>query len=309
MLLEIENQLHKRVHGTLGQSAVVIRLAEELDDSGRVAEQAMIIVSFSSSTTNNPNKGAYIPTIRNRKLSYTITLIQKQTQREGHSFSLPILDLIADAVTGWVPEVPGLEFQTGFELENERFVQVTEASQFIYEQTYAIEVLVADGRFYSQPCAAFDPISIEDFLPKRKCLLSPEQKRTGLAVWRRVVNTEYTEEYIVEDSRCTREISDVLELTCGEELDGSATYRFIPRYAYSMNSNGERVVDNSKATSGTLQKVWKCYKNNSDPYPDWFKLKIDSGLWRNEAGTVANSNPLTSALQEISLGMEKKYEN
>jgi hypothetical protein len=309
MLLEIENQLHKRVHGTLGQSAVVIRLAEEIDESGRVAEQAMIIVSFASSNTNNPNKGAYIPTIRNRKLNYTITLIQKQTQREGHSFSLPILDLIADAVTGWVPEVPGLEFQTGFELENERFVQVTEASQFIYEQTYAIEVLVADGRFYSQPCAAFDPISIEDFLPKRKCLLSPDQRLTGLAVWRRVVNTEYTEEYIIEDSRCPREISDILELTCGSEQDGTATYKFIPRYAYSTNSNGERVVDDSKTTSGNLQKVWKCYKENVDPYPDWFKLRIDSGLWRNEAGTVANSDPLTASLQEIPLGMNKKLNN
>ena len=168
---------------------------------------------------------------------------------------------------------------------------------------------MADGRFYSQPCAAFDPISIEDFLPKRKCLLSPEQRLTGLAVWRRVVNTEYTEEYIVEDSRCPREISDILELNCGAGLDGSATYRFIPRYAYSMDSNGERVVDESKVTSGTLQKVWKCYKNNVDPYPDWFKLKIDSGLWRNEAGTVPNSNPLTSALQEISLGKEKEYNN
>ena len=309
MLLEIENQLHKRVHGTLGQSAVVIRLAEEIDESGRVAEQAMIIVSFASSNTNNPNKGAYIPTIRNRKLNYTITLIQKQTQREGHSFSLPILDLIADAVTGWVPEVPGLEFQTGFELENERFVQVTEASQFIYEQTYAIEVLVADGRFYSQPCAAFDPISIEDFLPKRKCLLSPDQRLTGLAVWRRVVNTEYTEEYIIEDSRCPREISDILELTCGSEQDGTATYKFIPRYAYSTNSNGERVVDDSKTTSGNLQKVWKCYKENVDPYPDWFKLRIDSGLWRNEAGTVANSDLLTASLQEIPLGMNKKLNN
>jgi len=309
MLLEIENQLHKRVHGTLGQSAVVIRLAEELDDSGRVAEQAMIIVSFSSSSTNNPHKGAYIPTVRNRKLSYTVTLIQKQTQREGHSFSLPILDLIADAVTGWVPEVPGLEFQTGFELENERFVQVTEASQFIYEQTYAVEVLVADGRFYSQPCAAFDPISIEDFLPKRKCLLSPEQRLTGLAVWRRVVNTEYTEEYIVEDSRCPREISDILELSCGSELNGSATYRFIPRYAYSLDANGQMVVDNSKVTSGTLQKVWKCYKDNTDSYPNWFKLKIDSGLWRNEAGTIGNSDLSTSALQEISLGIEKEYNN
>jgi hypothetical protein len=307
MLLEIENQLHKRVHGTLGQSAVVIRLAEELDDSGRVAEQAMIIVSFSSSSTNNPNRGAYIPTVRNRKLSYTITLIQKQTQREGHSFSLPILDLIADAVTGWVPEVPGLEFQTGFELENERFVQVTEASQFIYEQTYSVEVLIADGRFYSQPCAAFDPISVEDFLPKRKCLLTPEQRSTGLAVWRRIITSEQTEEYIVEDPRCPREISDVLELTCGEELNGSATYRFIPRYAYSVNSDGERVIDNSKVTSGVLQKVWKCYKNNTDSYPDWFKLRIDSGLWRNEIGTVPNSEPYTSALQEIPVNLNKNY--
>lgn len=307
MLLEIENQLHKRVHGTLGQSAVVIRLAEEIDESGRVAEQAMIIVSFSSSSTNNPNKGAYIPTIRNRKLTYTITLIQKQTQREGHSFSLPILDLIADSVTGWVPEVQGLEFQTGFELENERFIQVTDASQFIYEQTYSVEVLVADGRFYSQPCAAFDPISIEDFLPKRKCLLDPNQKFTGLAVWRRVINTEYTEEYIVEDPRCPRGISDSLELECSEELDGTATYEFIPRIAYSIDDDGTRVVDNTKITSGNLQKVWKCYKENVDPYPDWFKLKIDSGLWRNEAGTVPNSNPSTSALQEIPFGINKNY--
>lgn len=309
MLLEIENQLHRRVHGTLGQSAVVIRLAEEIDDSGRVAEQAMIIVSFASGNTSNPHKGAYIPTVRTRKLNYTITLIQKQTQREGHSFSLPILDLIADAVTGWVPEVPGLEFQTGFELENERFVQVTEASQFIYEQTYAIEVMIPDGRFYSQACAAFDPISIEDFLPKRKCLLSPDQRLTGLAVWRRMVNIDTTEEYIVEDSRCPREISDILELTCNEQQNGLATYRFIPRYAYSVNSNGQRVADESKVVSGNLQKVWKCYKGNTDPYPDWFKLKIDSGLWRNEAGTVPNSDPLTSALQEIPFGINKEYEN
>lgn len=307
MLLEIENQLHKRVHDTLGQSAVVIRLAEEIDDSGKVAEQAMIIVSFSSGNTNNPNKGAYIPTVRNRKLTYTVTLIQKQTQREGHSFSLPILDLIADSVTGWVPEIPGLEFQTGFELGNERFVQVTEAAQFIYEQTYSIEVLISDGRFYSQPCAAFDPIAVEDFLPKRRCLLSPDQRFTGLAVWRRKISTDNIEEYIVEDSRCVREISDILELTCAPELDGDATYRFIPRYAYSVNSSGQRVIDNSKTTSGNLQKVWKCYKNNADPYPDWFKLKIDSGLWRNEIYTVPNSNPTTSALQEITFGMNKEY--
>ena len=79
MLLEIENQLYRKVHETLGQSAVVLRLAEELDQSGRVAEQAMIIVSFTSANTDNPNKGAYIPTVRKRTLTYTLTLVQKQT--------------------------------------------------------------------------------------------------------------------------------------------------------------------------------------------------------------------------------------
>jgi hypothetical protein len=70
MLLEIENQLHRRVHKALGQSAIVLRLAEELDESGRVSEQTMIIVSYANEGSNNSNKGAYIPTVRTRSISY-----------------------------------------------------------------------------------------------------------------------------------------------------------------------------------------------------------------------------------------------
>jgi len=308
MLLEIENQLHKRVHTTLGQSAVVLRLAEELDESGRVSEQTMIIISYSGENTSNPNKGAYIPTVRNRSLNYSITIIQKQVQREGHSFALPLMDLIYDAVTGWVPEVPGLEFQTGFEPGAGRFVQVTEASQFIYEMNFTVEVNLSDGRFYSQPCAAFDPISIEDFLPQRSCLLTPAGKNTGLAIWRRRVDVDSFQEYVVEDSRCTRELSDNLEVVCGPENKGDASYRFIPRDALSFNSSGERVVNESKVISGQLQKVWKCYKDNTDPYPPWFKLNIDSGLWRNQAGTVPNSSPGTSTRQDLLLRTNPAYE-
>jgi hypothetical protein len=264
MLLEIENQLHRRVHKTLGQSAVVLRLAEELDESGRVAEQTMIIISYSGENTNNPHKGAYIPTVRNRSLNYSITIIQKQTQREGHSFALPIMDLIYDAVTGWVPEVPGLEFQTGFEPGAGRFVQVTEASQFIYEMNFTVEVILADSRFYSQPCAAFDPISIEDFLPQRSCLLTADGKKTGLAIWRRKISVDELEEYIVEDPRCERDVSDILNVICSPELDGTATYEFIPRIATKVNDKGELVIDRSKVTSGSLQNVWKCFKGNEE---------------------------------------------
>ena len=254
MLLEIENQLHRRVHKVLGQSAVVLRLAEELDESGRVAEQTMIIISYSSESSMNPNKGAYIPTVRTRSLNYSVTIIQKQAQREGHSFALPIMDLIYDSVTGWVPEVPGLEFHTGFEPGQGRFVQVTDASQFIYEMNFSVEVSISDGRFYSQPCAAFDPISIGDFLPQRSCLLAPDGKKTGLAIWRRTTGIGETEEYVVEDPRCSRDISDNLEITCATALNGNATYKFIPRVALSFDSNGNRVVDNSKVLTGQLQK-------------------------------------------------------
>jgi hypothetical protein len=305
MLLEIENQLHRRVHSTLGQSAVVLRLAEELDSSGRVAEQAMIIVSFTSSRTTNPFEGAGIPTVRTRSLSYTLTIVQKQTQREGHSFALPILDLLADSIIGWIPEVPGLEMQTGFELREEKFVQVTkEASQFIYEQTYTIDVLMADGRFFSQPCAAFDPITVGDFLPRRTCLVTADGTQTGLAIWRRKTSSDETEEYVVEnDPKCPNNIGDILKVTCSEQLDGSATYEFTPKSAITYNKNGSRIVDQSRVVTGNLFKVWKCYKpkpgQDPSPHPPWFKLKVDVGLWRNELGTVPNQDPNTSAVQPL----------
>jgi hypothetical protein len=301
MLLEIENQLHRRVHKALGQSAIVLRLAEELDESGRVSEQTMIIVSYANEGSNNSNKGAYIPTVRTRSISYSVTIVQKQVQREGHSFALPLMDLIYDSVTGWVPEIPGLEFQTGFEPGAGRFVQVTEASQFIYEMTFTIEINIADGRFYSQPCAAFDPISISDFLPQRSCLLTPEGKNTGIAIWRRKNETDSFEEYLVEDKKCARDISDNLDITCNPSEDGSATYRFVPRVALSFNERGERVVDENKVLEGSLQKVWKCYKNNYETLPPWFKLNIDSSLWRNSVGTMPNTAPTTSAKQDLYL--------
>lgn len=307
MLLEIENQLHKKVHEKLGQSAVVIRLAEEIDESGRVAEQTMIVVSYSNENTNNPHKGGYIPTVRNRSLTYSITIIQKQVQREGHSFALPIMDLIYDAVTGWVPEIHGLEFHTGFEPGSGRFVKVTDSSQFIYEMNFTIEVTVSDGRFFSQPCAAFDPVCVEDFLPKRSCLLTPANKNTGLAIWRRKTGVNSVEEYIVNDSRCPRNVGDILEVTCSEPLDGSATYRFVPRSAIVFNSSGERVVDESKVTSGGLRKVWKCYRGNDEPYPPWFKLNIDTGLWRNTINTVPNTEEDTSARQDLLFTTDRVY--
>lgn len=298
MLLEIENQLYSRVHSTIGQSAVVLRLAEELDQSGRVAEQTMIIVSYvSGSSTNEMGGGAYIPTVRTRKMTYSVTIVQKQAQREGHSFALPLLDLIADAVTGWVPEVPGIEFATGFELDSERFVQVTEASQFIYEQNYSVNVSVSDGRFYTQPCAAFDPISVWDFLPTRKCLQTPDGKATGLAVWTRLTAPETNVSYVVEDKDacdCPRGIG--LELTCGD-VEGTATYKFTPRDAYIYDANGEVTVDTSKVVQGNLSRVWKCYKKHKTDRPPWFKLNVDFGLWNNQIGYVGSEDPGVSSKQ------------
>lgn len=309
MLLEIENQLHKRVHSALGQSAVVLRLAEELDQSGRVAEQAMIIVSWTGASTENPNKGAYIPTVRTRTLTYNLTLVQKQTQREGHSFCLPILDILADSINGWVPEIPGLEFQTGFELGPERFVQVTkESSQFIYEQTYSISVLLHDGRFYSQPCAAFDPVNVGDFLPSRKCLVTPgeDSRQTGLAVWRRTTGVDQIEKFVVEDSRCKRAIGDRLSINCSNPGDGSATYVFVPLSAVKDDGT----IDQTKVVTGSLSNVWKCTREGIDSgqdIPAWLKFNIDIGLWRNSVDTLPNTDPDTSSYQKVDIEARRVY--
>jgi hypothetical protein len=222
---------------------------------------------------------------------------------------LPILDLLSDSITGWVPEVPGLEFQSGFELGSEKFVQVTpESSQFIYEQTYVVEVLLHDGRFYSQPCAAFDPVQIGDFLPVRKCLVTPGSvsRQTGLAVWRRTLNPDAEQRYVVEDTRCGRLTGDNLTVSCTNPGDGTATYVFTPITA--IQSDG--TVDSSLQVSGTLTDVWKCTREGikqGDDYPDWFSLNIDTGLWRNSSGTVPNTNPESSSYQPITITPNKVY--
>lgn len=268
----------------------------------------MVIVSFTGADTTNPNKGAYIPTVRTRTLTYTLTLVQKQTQREGHSFCLPILDLLADSVTGWVPEIPGLEFQTGFELGPEKFVQMTkEAAQFIYEQTYTIEVLMHDGRFYSQPCAAFDPVKVSDFLPTRKCLVTPgEGRQTGLAVWRRQTGVDEFEKFVVEDIRCGRLIGDNLDVQCTNPGDGTATYVFIPITAVKPDGT----IDQTKVITGTLSDVWKCTRRGIDSgseIPSWFKLNVEFGLWRNKIDTVPNTQPDTSAYMPIEFEVNREY--
>ena len=100
------------------------------------------------------------------------------------------------------------------------------------------------------------------------------------------------------------------EITCNNAFDGTATYTFIPRIALSFNDGGERVIDAGKTLTGSLQKVWKCYKDTdpAQPYPPWFKLNIDSSLWRNSTGTVPNSKPGTSARQDLYLSTNPSYD-
>lgn len=293
MLLEIENQLHKRIHSTLGQSAVVIRLAEDLEKSGQVVENTMVIISWAGADNKNSHPGAYIPTVRQRTLYYTVAVVQKELQREGHSFALPILDLIWDAVTGWVPEVPGLEFQTGFEAGSEKFKSITEASQFIYEMQFGITLNISDGRFFSTPCAAFDDIKLDSFLPQRKCLLTKEKRNTGLAVWRRKTSVDEIEEFVVEDPRCVRHLVDSLKVECSPDFDGLATYEFVD---YVGNT-----------TTGQLQRVWKCLRDSKGDFPKWFNLKLNTTLWRNIGDSVPNVLPEYSASQSFSEPLNNAY--
>lgn len=296
MLLEIENKLYERVHKAVGHSAHVIRLAEELDLSGQVVEQTSIVVSFVSAQTENLHEGAYIPTVRARILSYTITVISKQSQREGHAFALPLLDIIADSVTGWVPEINGFCFFTGFELKTERFAQITEASQYIYEQKYTITIDIPDGRFFSYPQAAFDSIDVADFLPQRKCLMTKDGTRTGLAIWRRKTGADTYEEWIIKDLYgCEIRKCDHIELH--KENGDRGIFIFTPCEAYAMTTNGDYVLQHpEKITEGQLKGVWEFV--NPSPRPPWMKVLVGYNLWVGQDIQSAITN------QEIQISVD-----
>lgn len=281
MLLEVENELYKKIHESVGQSAVVHRLAESMEDSGAVIENTNIVVSFASSSTNNPHKGAYIPTVRNRQLTYKVTIVQKQSQRSGHSFALPLLDLLADSITGWVPCLKGLKFQTGFELLSERFIQITEASQYIYEQNYQIEVLVPDGRIVSSICAATEPLNLCDYIPARRCLVTKEGLRTSLALWRIKTGVDTYDEYIVIDEKNCPPEGD-LEYVCDPTQDGKATFKFIPFSAYYNDpKTGELKIKYEMIVSGTLENFIPCLRE-----PPNVRFKVFVNLWLNSPNKV-----------------------
>lgn len=294
MLLEIENALFRRVHAAIGHSAHVIRLAEEIEASGTVFEQTSVVVSFVSANTENPHLGAYIPTVRKRILTYSVTIISKQSQREGHSFALPILDIIADSVTGWIPKIPNLQFHTGFEIGTERFAQVTEASQFVYEQNYNIEVTVPDGRFSSFPCPGLKEFNLCEYLPERRCLVTPEGVRTGLAIWRRRVEADFYEEWIVRDTKnCPIRDCDALELFPDIKCKGK--FKFTPCEALEMSRNGELILAYpEKIVEGEINNVWE-FCNDSD-YPPWCKFHVKFNLWRSYTVETAKKCPTCKVL-------------
>jgi hypothetical protein len=287
MLLEIENELYRRVHEAVGETAVVVRLAEDLESSGSVAENTNIVVSFSGSSTDNPHKGAYIPTVRRRSLNYNIIIVQKQSQRQGHSFALPILDVIADYVTGWVPCIKGLQFQTGFELTNERFMQITEASQYVYEQSFTIEVLIPDGRMVSSACAISEPLCLCDYMPTRTCLLTQDGLTTSLAIWTiRKSQDEYEDVVTIDPDNCAPD--GELSYTCNPDVDGAATYTFVPASARIYNQDtGLEEIDESKIVTGTLTSFMPCMKKPPCP-----RLRVYVNLWINSIGKIKErSNP------------------
>ena len=128
ILLALENELHKKIKYHVGHSATVLRLAQQMKDSGLVSEQVNIIVRFTGSNVDQPSQGANVPTIRTKVVSFEVEIIYKNSQRHGHSFALALLDTISQNINGYVPDLSkslgtnincGVSFQTGFELASE----------------------------------------------------------------------------------------------------------------------------------------------------------------------------------------------
>ena len=89
-----------------------------------------------------------------------------------------------------------------------------------------------------------------------------------------------------------------------EEADGLSIgmfcFDYLEPYKSEVYSDGiEFTINESKVTTGTLSKVWKCKKGNKGPYPPWFKLNIDFGLWRNDTASLGSEDENTRASVKI----------
>lgn len=269
LLLALENALEKRIKYVIGNSAVVLSMAQNLLESGRVSENVNVVVKFAGSQMTRPRKGAHTAEVRVKNIDFEVIVHYKQSQREGYSFALALLDVISENINGYVPDLaPYLgentqmipAFQTGFELLSESAgISEDKTAIYTYTQRYSIQLGLPVVLASPISCPLeYNFVSLKDALPCKRCLKTAQGVITGLAEY--TGNCFNGERIFVYDKKtCPPRPQDRLNITLGDELENNlynVSIEFIPFEAISYDSEGEIVIDPGQIVTSNIERFF-----------------------------------------------------
>ena len=268
VLLALENALEKRIKYSIGHSAVIFSLAQDFAASGRVAENVNVVVRFAGSNVDQPMRSANIAHVRAKTVAFTVTVYYKQLQRDGYAFALAMLDVISNAVNGYVPDLteslgtnPATfpRFQTGFELTGEKFEAYDDNSIYAYVQNYAIQILQPVGEVSPVSCPLeYNRISLKDVLPCKRCLKTMSGVNIGIAEYSGpCFNNEPI--FVFDTEECPVRPLDRLDIEFTDEL-GNDLYNidltYTPGEAISYTPGGGIEIDDGQVIKSSLERYY-----------------------------------------------------
>lgn len=268
VILALENALEKRIKYSLGHSAVIFSLAQDFQASGRVAENVNVIVRFAGSTMEKPMPGGNLPFVRVKRISFDVIIRYKQTQRDGYSFALAMLDTISNAINGFIPDLsetlgnnPSVipQFQTGFELKGEKFEAYDDNSIYAYIQTYDIVLLQSVGQASPVSCPIeYNKISLKDVLPCKRCLKTINGVNIGIAEYSGPC-FEGIPIFVFDTEECPVRPQDKLDIEFQEELGDdlyNITLKYTPYEAITYEPGGGITIDDGQVIHSSLERYY-----------------------------------------------------
>jgi hypothetical protein len=151
-------------------SVNVLRLADIMDREGVVSQTNNIVVRYTGATNTVKNR---VPMVFERRLIFELNFsCQNYLTSSGHDFATQLLAGAFITLNGSVPSGAYVQVLEPFVCVSERFVGLTEESQYAYTQEYQVTIEEALPYVALDPCVArgdcrqlFPGLGVETRLP------------------------------------------------------------------------------------------------------------------------------------------------
>lgn len=151
-------------------SVNVLRLADAIEREGVVQQTNNIVVRYTGASNNVKNR---IPMVFERRLSFELNFsCQAYLTSSGHDFATQLLAGAFMTLNGSVPSGAYVQVIEPFTCTSERFVGLTEESQYAYSQEYQVVIEEALPYVALDPCVQrgdcrqlFPGLGVETRLP------------------------------------------------------------------------------------------------------------------------------------------------